>query len=112
MVINATLSPQGIPVNIFINWDSRNYEILNKTIDTSQTFKIDNRIIEGEYDIIFTNKGEKPVYVEIDIYESISAEKYELHNSYSKIVIPFYYLFFFGGIATIVIGAVLWKKRK
>lgn len=112
MMASVTLDPEGTPINIFINWDYRNYEILNKTFASSQSFEINKRIIEGEYDISVTNLGSLPVYVDLEIDDSTLSELYDFQKFNSRIVIAFYYLFFFGGIATIGVGAIMWRKRK
>ena len=112
MIISAALDPEGVPVNLFVNWDYRNYEILNKTIDTSQYFETKDRVMPGEYEVAVTNLGLETVNVDLEFKDSKSQESYDLWRFYSGILILFYYLFFFGGISVIGIGGIMWRKRK
>ena len=112
MIISAALDPEGVPVNLFVNWDYRNYEILNKTIDASQYFETKDRVMPGEYEIAVTNLGSETVNVDLEFKDSKSQESYDLWRFYSGILIVFYYLFFFGGISVIGIGGIMWRKRK
>lgn len=112
MIISAALDPEGVPVNLFVNWDYRNYEILNKTIDASQYFETKGRVMPGEYEIAVTNLGSETVSVDLEFKDSKLQESYELWRFYSGILILFYYLFFFGGISVIGVGAIMWRKRK
>ena len=112
LTVSAALDPQHIPINIQIKNNDRTYELLNETIDSNQSLEIIKHVTEMEYSIILTNLGSGPVWIELEIFDSKQTELQPLQRLYSKIVIIFYYVFFFGGIATIVTGAILWRKRK
>ena len=112
IIIETSLDPEGIPINIIIINQHNQYEILNESISSNQLFTTDQSVPRMEFDITLTNLGSKPVWVDVDFYDENRDEQRSLQKMYSRIVIPLYYLFFFGGIATIGVGGILWRKRK
>ena len=111
IIVDFYVIPQGVPYHVTMTNYEYDTEVLNVVDSNSTQYTVDFAR-PGTYDIDFINLGDQTLYLNVEITDAKYGKQDDSYRLFLGFLIYVWYAVFFGGIATVITGAAIWKTRK